>query len=191
MTAKELRQALSELGLTQAEFALLVGVTARAVALWVNDERAVPGPASAYLRLFGTLPKHLQARERASLQQEDIQMEGMYRLELKGKAGSTVALLVIGKHSVFGSDEGGVMYDGEWEANPTSPSEATLRLKVTVPSNVELIMGKPAVFYERRFDVEVTIEAKTASKEQIIKTPDGDLRGTISFVREIPADIAA
>ena len=51
MNSLELRAALSELELTQANFARLLGVTSRAVALWAANERTIPGPVEGYLRL--------------------------------------------------------------------------------------------------------------------------------------------
>jgi DNA-binding transcriptional regulator YiaG len=51
----ELRAALEALGLSQAEFAGLLGVTPRAVALWLAGERLVPGPVVAYLRIVKKL----------------------------------------------------------------------------------------------------------------------------------------
>lgn len=55
--------ALDELGLSPSEFAKLIGVTPRAVNLWLNNQREVPGPVGAYLRLLMSLPPHLMRRE--------------------------------------------------------------------------------------------------------------------------------
>jgi transcriptional regulator with XRE-family HTH domain len=190
MMSEELREALNDLDLSQVELALLLGVTSRAVALWLSDERSVPGPVGAYLRLLKSLPKSLQVQERARLKYKETDMfDGMYQLQLKGNAGATVVMLVIRKNQVFGSD-GAVNLDGTCEPSATKPGEAVLHLKITVPPNVALIMGKPPVAHERRFDVEVAIKSQSETKVRM-STPDGDVRGTIALVREIPLELAA
>lgn len=51
MTGKELRQALTDLHLTQKQFARLIEVTERCVSLWTTETRKVPGSVRAYLEL--------------------------------------------------------------------------------------------------------------------------------------------
>lgn len=58
-----LRDALYDHGLSQVEFARMVGVTPRAVAMWLAGQRKVPGPVKAYLRLFGAVPLDYQHEE--------------------------------------------------------------------------------------------------------------------------------
>lgn len=50
MNGGELRDRLDCLKLTQVEFARLLGVTPRAVNMWVTGKRKVPSTATAYLR---------------------------------------------------------------------------------------------------------------------------------------------
>ena len=115
--------------------------------------------------------------------------DGMYQLLLEGKADTATGMLIISNNQVFGCDQG-VNYDGICQANENQPDTALLRLKVTVPPHVELIMGQPPVNYERRFDIEFTIKAHSETRVRI-GTPDGNIRGTIAFMREIPERAAA
>jgi len=55
--------ALDKFGLSPPSFAKLVGVTPRAVSLWLSGQREVPGPVCAYVRLLLSLPPHLRRRE--------------------------------------------------------------------------------------------------------------------------------
>ncbi len=57
------RIALDSLGLSSPDFAKLVGVTPRAVSLWLASQREVPGPVRAYARLLLSLPPHLRRAE--------------------------------------------------------------------------------------------------------------------------------
>lgn len=57
------RDSLDEFGLSPSDFARLVGVTPRAVSLWLNGQREVPGPVGAYAKLLKSLPPHLRRRE--------------------------------------------------------------------------------------------------------------------------------
>ena len=74
MTSDELKLVLQEIDVSQANFARLVGVTSRAVSLWSNDARAIPGPAEAYLRLFRLLPTNLRQIELSRLNERGMGM---------------------------------------------------------------------------------------------------------------------
>ena len=56
MTAAEMVSALSDMGISQTEFARLVSATPKAVNNWCTGKRRVPGAASAYLHLLKVLP---------------------------------------------------------------------------------------------------------------------------------------
>lgn len=49
MTPDELKQAQEQLGLNNAALAHMLRVTVRAVEMWRQGVRSVPGPASAFL----------------------------------------------------------------------------------------------------------------------------------------------
>jgi DNA-binding transcriptional regulator YiaG len=52
MTPDQFRDALADLGLSQAGFARLAMVDARTVRRWCDGTRAVPGPVMALLRIL-------------------------------------------------------------------------------------------------------------------------------------------
>jgi hypothetical protein len=74
MHGGDLKAILTDLRLTQADFARLIEVTPRAVALWMADERQIPGPAEAYLRLFRLLPPNLRQIELNRLKEKGTSM---------------------------------------------------------------------------------------------------------------------
>lgn len=52
-----LRKKIDDVGITQADFSRLLGVTPRAVSLWLSGVRSVPPTVVAYLRVFNMLDK--------------------------------------------------------------------------------------------------------------------------------------
>ena len=79
MHSSELKMILGELGISKADFSRLLGLTPRAVALWMADERSIPGPVDAYLRLLRLLPLNLRQVELNRLKQKGTAMrDGMF-----------------------------------------------------------------------------------------------------------------
>lgn len=64
---EKLRAALEEMDIKPRELATLLGVTARAVNMWLDGTRKVPGPVWAYLRLLRRLPPRLRQSELVTL----------------------------------------------------------------------------------------------------------------------------
>jgi DNA-binding transcriptional regulator YiaG len=62
-TPYKLKSSLNELGITQEDFARLVGVTGRAVSLWMTKKRRIPGPIQAYMQLLLKVPQDLRRLE--------------------------------------------------------------------------------------------------------------------------------
>jgi hypothetical protein len=190
MNVDELRETLASLAISQVDLARLLGVTSRAVSLWATDERGVPGPASAYLRLLLSLPKALQAKEFARLKQEKIIMsEGMYLFTYQGQTGTGLGMIVLTEGRVFGTDTG-VQYDGTYTPNPERPEFVDVRLKATVPPGIGLVQGVPPQPVEYRFDLNCTFPARGSANLEI-PTPFGAVRVQVRFLREIPDLIAA
>jgi DNA-binding transcriptional regulator YiaG len=50
MTSNQYRDAIEQLGLTQAAAARLLGVDTRTSKRWANDERTIPGPVERFLK---------------------------------------------------------------------------------------------------------------------------------------------
>jgi hypothetical protein len=190
MTDDELRSALSDLGITQQDFSRLAGVTSRAVSLWVTDERQIPGPAEAYLRLLLSLPKTAQLKELARLSKKDQQMyEGMYLINYQGQTGGGYAVLILSGGIAFGSDTQ-VRYDGTYEPNAVNPKLLDLNLNCTVPAGVGLVQGVPPQPADYWFPLKLTFPPREAKKLGV-KTPYGEVAVEIRFLREVPAMRAA
>src|SRR5580698_4156845 len=111
MNNTQLRTVLAEVGLDQADFARLLGVTPRAVNLWATGNRAIPGPTEAYLRLFQLLPTNLRQIEFARLKKRGTGMrDGMFGIAFKGQHGEGVGLLVFDQGRAYGTDSEGARY---------------------------------------------------------------------------------
>ncbi len=54
----EIKELRKEVGLSQADFALLIGVSKRTIENWEQGRRQPTGPAKALLRILKADPKH-------------------------------------------------------------------------------------------------------------------------------------
>jgi hypothetical protein len=189
METRELEKKLADLGLSTSEFARLVGVTPRAVNLWISGEREIPGPVRAYFRLFSSLPKAAQAKELASLRDEDPKsFEGMYSIAFRGRDGEGVGILVLMGGRIFGSD-GSVSYDGRYEPSSKQPGFVDASLRLTVPPGVSLVTSKrpqPAAYW---FDLRVSIAVRSPTSLKV-ETPYGQVHVTVDYLRDIPPELA-
>jgi DNA-binding XRE family transcriptional regulator len=189
MDANQFREILAEFSLSQVDFARLVGVTARTINQWATDNRDVPGPAVAYLNLLRSLPKALLVQELSKLKESPPMYDGMYQFTFQGSSGFGIGFLVLMAGRVFGSD-GGVLYDGSYEPNAVKPGCADLHLKITVPPGVRLVQGVPPQSMTYSFDLGGTIRGR-GTTELNVDTPYGLVRAVVSFVRELPTQLAA
>src|SRR6186713_450742 len=111
MTPAELRAFLTEMHLSQADFARLVDVTPRAVTLWMSGERAISGPAAAYVRVFRLLPPNYRQVELSRLKEPGAGMrDGWFAISFRGPRGTGVCILVLDAGRVYGSDQHGVRW---------------------------------------------------------------------------------
>jgi transcriptional regulator with XRE-family HTH domain len=186
MTSSELRLILGEIGLSQAEFARLIGVTARAVTLWVTEERAIPGPAEAYVRLLRLLPLNLRQVELARLKQKGTAMrEGMYGIKFQAGSNIAVGLLIFEDGRVFGTDEGGVRYDGDYTFDEHTGLVA-VKIKIVFPPNVRAVFGISNP-YEWSFEVTTSFDPKLSSGQLKVQTSIGrHLTAQYTFLRALP-----
>lgn len=185
----DLAKVISGLGLSTADFARLLRVTARAVNMWIKGERDIPGPVHAYLSLFMSLPKAVQAQELARIRNGDASTyEGMYSISFRGPEGFGTGILVLRGGRVFGSD-GVVSYDGHYEPNPTKTDHLDVSLRLTVPAGVGLVLKRgpqPAGYW---FDLHASFPAHDNSTFKM-DTPFGAVQVTVSYLRSIPSDLA-
>lgn len=142
MTSSDsLRKTLTQLGLSQVELATLLGVSPRTVNLWVTGQRAVPGPAAAYLRLFMSIPRNLQALELSLITKEQhIMRQGVYGIRFVGRSGHGSGYLMLADGRVFGVDEGRAKYDGFYGVD-AAHSKVDVNVKVVFPPNAETVLG--------------------------------------------------
>lgn len=186
MTKNDLKSLLVELGLSQAEFSRLVDVTPRAVTLWMSGERAIPGPAAAYLRAFKLLPLNLRQAELSRLKQRGTGMrDGMYEIRFQGPHGEGTGVLIFDAGKVYGTDTERVRYDGEYVFNEQTGRVET-KLKVTFPPNVRAVFGISNP-YEWALDVTTSFDPRIESGRLDVKTSLGQpLEAHYRYLRALP-----
>ena len=186
MRASELKEILAEVGITQADFAQLIGITARAVSLWATEQRPIPGPTDAYLRVLRSLPANLRQVELNRLKQKGTNMrDGIYRISFQGQQSQGTGMLIFDSGRIYGADEGGVKYDGEYIFNETS-GQADVKIKVTFPPNVKSVFGVSNP-YEWAFDVTTTLDPHCDSGSLAVKTSIGrPIKAHFAFLRSLP-----
>jgi hypothetical protein len=186
MTGDELKTVISEASLSQADFARLVGVTSRAVALWISEGRAIPGPAEGYLRLFLLLPANLRQVELGRLRERGTPMrDGMYGITFQGHQSAGMGVLVFDAGRVYGTDTQGVKFDGEYLFNQTT-HRADVKIKVTFPPNVISVFGVSNP-YEWAFDVTTSLDPKLNSGALEVGTSIGQsLNAQYVYLRALP-----
>lgn len=186
MNCDDLRSMLVELNLTQADFARLIGVTLRAVTLWLADERAIPGPVDAYVRVLRLLPSNLRQIEFNRLKQKGTNMrDGMFGITFQGQHGSGIGVLIFDSGRVYGTDSAGVRYDGDYIYDEGT-GLANVRIKVTYPPNVVAVQGISNP-YEWSIDVSTTFDPRQNSGGVVLKNSLGKpLSARYVFLRSLP-----
>jgi Helix-turn-helix len=186
MNSLDLRAILKDINLTQADFARLLGITPRAVTLWMADERAIPGPAEAYVRLLRLLPPNLRQIELGRLKQKGTDMrDGMYRITFQGRQGAGIGMLVFENGRIYGTDSEAVRYDGEYLYDECT-GLTEVKLKVTVPRNVRVVFGV-ANPYEWAFEVTTSLNPRHDSGSLLVKTSIGPtLNAQFVYLRSLP-----
>ena len=186
MKSDELEAALAELGITQADFARLIGVTSRAITLWVAEQRSIPGPAEAYLRVLQLLPQNLRQVEFNRLKRKGTDMrDGMYGISFQGQQGVGMGVLIFENGRVYGTDTQGVRYDGEYLYSE-STGLADVKIKVTFPPNVRAVFGISNP-YEWAFDVTTSFNPKQNSGPLTVRSSVGQpINAQFVFLRTLP-----
>src|SRR6266478_4313578 len=186
MTGDDLRTILTELGITQADFARLIGVTPRAVTLWMAEERSIPGPAEAYVRLLRLLPPNLRQVELNRLKQKGTAMrDGMFGITFQGQQGAGMGLLVFDNGRVYGTDTQGVRYDGGYIFNELTDL-TNVTVKITFPPNVKSVIGISNP-YEWSFEGTTAFNPKLNSGNLVVQTSIGHpVNAQYVFLRSLP-----
>jgi hypothetical protein len=186
MTSHDLKTLLTEFELTQADFARLLGITLRAVALWVADERTIPMTVDAYVRVFRLLPLNLRQIELNRLKQKGTNMrDGMFGITFQGQHGKGMGVLIFDSGKVYGTDEAAVRYDGDYIFDEAS-GLVEVKVKVTYPPNVRAVQGI-ANPYEWSIIVETKFDPRQNSGALKLKTSLGQpLSAQYVFLRSLP-----
>jgi len=186
MTSKDLKSFLTEFELTQSDFARLVGVTLRAVALWLAEERTVPMTVDAYVRLFRLLPASLRQIELNRLKQKGTNMrDGMFGITFQGEHGRGMGVLIFDSGRVYGTDEAAVRYDGDYVFDEVT-GLVDVKVKVTYPPNVRAVQGISNP-YEWSIHVETKFDPRKNSGNLKLTTSLGKpLNAQYVFLRSLP-----
>jgi transcriptional regulator with XRE-family HTH domain len=190
MNNEQLKEKIKAYGLQQSEFANMLDVTPRSVNMWVNGERAIPGPVEAYLRLFESSPSHIRENERLLARKGKVKMKNaFYGIQFLGtneeELGAGTILLQEGR--LFGVDFGKVKYDGNYNYDNAS-NLIHAKIKVTIPpgTNVVLPIGPQPV--EIAFEVEVTFPKDALDYKTFVVTQLGEVKTCINHLRDIPTE---
>ena len=186
MTSKDLKSFLTEFELTQSDFARLLGVTLRAVALWLADERTIPMTVNAYVRLFRLLPASLRQIELNRLKQKGTNMrDGMFGITFQGQHGRGMGVLIFDSGRVYGTDEAAVRYDGDYVFDEAT-GLVDVKVKVTFPPNIKSVQGISNP-YEWSIDVTAKFDPKQNSGNLKLMTSLGrPLTAQYVYLRSLP-----
>ena len=186
MTTNDLKSFLTEFELTQSDFARLVGVTLRAVALWIAEERAIPTPVQAYVRLFRLLPTSLRQIELNRLKERGTNMrDGMFGITFQGQYGKGMGVLIFDNGRIYGTDEAAVRYDGDYVFDEGA-GLVDVKVKVTYPPNVRAVQGisnpyEWSIYVETKFD-----PRKNSGSLKLATSLGKPLSAQYVFLRSLP-----
>jgi hypothetical protein len=186
MTGEKLKELLAEIGLSQSDFARLIGVTSRAVSLWTSEERAIAGPAEAYLRVFRILPANLRQQELKRLKERGTGMrDGMFGIAFHGQEGQGLGVLTFDCGRVYGTDSAGVRFDGAYVFHEDT-SSVDVVLKVTFPAHIASVFGISNP-YEWAIDVSTSFNPRQDAGPLDVKTSLGrPIWAEFTYLRPLP-----
>jgi transcriptional regulator with XRE-family HTH domain len=187
MDKNQLKFTLSLLRLSPVELARLLGITPRAVSLWLSGERGVPGPAEAYLNLFIALTLDQRAEELRKLEAESIAMkDGMYSIEYQGTGGAGFGVLIFDGGRVYGSDVGMGKYDGSYLINKGT-GLVDVKVRVELPANQPSVLGLTNP-YDWAIDIETTIAPNSDAGVISAVTALGTVSANYKYLRGLPTE---
>lgn len=140
MSGGELKDTIVGLGLSQVEFARLLGVSIGAVAQWLSEARSIPGPVESYINLFLRLPATIQEMELKQIRSGNLKMNGMYTIEFEGSADAGLGTLTLKDGLVYGFDSGGGIYDGQYVPSDV-PGMVSVTISVMMPAGQPSVIG--------------------------------------------------
>ncbi|HEY1728116.1 MAG TPA: hypothetical protein VGG22_07075 [Candidatus Baltobacteraceae bacterium] len=190
MKASDLRASLHKLGFSQADFARLLGVTSRAVSMWLGEQRAVPPPVEAYLRLFTAAPEATRLAEVQRLSESELTMrDGMYAVEYySNDTGQTLVgygFVIFDAGKVYGGDPFGGTYNGEYTFDPATEL-VNVRIKLTFPPGAQAVFGAGPPY---EWSVEATtsfLPQTTVGNALLVTTLGQTVNVSFRFIRPMP-----
>ncbi len=111
--------------------------------------------------------------------------EGMYGIAFTGTHDSGKGTLILENGIVFGADEAGGRYDGNYAYNRVTGMIES-KIKVTIPPGVETVQGIPPQPFEFAFNVEAQFPRGTDETIIQVKTDAGPVNVRIRFLRALP-----
>ncbi|GGF93448.1 hypothetical protein GCM10010924_21910 [Rhizobium wenxiniae] len=187
MTSNDLRAAITELGLTQSEFARLLNVSNGAVAQWLSEARAIPGPAIAYVSLLMRSPSSLRQQEVNNVRKGTLQMRnGMYLIHFTGSDGDGYATLTFEDGYAYGFDTGGGQYDGTY-THTGLLGLVQVDIKVRMPPNVASVVGGVSQRFE--WVLPVSTKLDLSADRGVIQVSTGlgpAVRAEFQRMRDLP-----
>jgi len=193
MNSMELKTAIDELRLSQAEFARLVGVSVGAVSQWLSGARGIPGPVDAYLGLFMRLPVASREYELSQLRKGTSTMrDGMYLIDFYGtdahnSQDSGQATLTIENGRAYGFDSAGAMYDGTVIPAPEGNGVVVVEIKVRMPPNTPSVVGGTSHPFEWILPVSAKLNLLQDHGYALVDTGLGPrLNATFTRMRGLP-----
>jgi hypothetical protein len=186
MIGGELKSVLNDLAISQTDFARLVGVTPRAVTLWMVGDRSIPGPVEAYARLLSSVSPNMRQMELNRLKERKTNMrDGMYEVQYTSISGAGHGVLVLENGRAFGADPFGGKYDGEYFYDEGT-GLAELQLKVTFAANATAVFGISHP-YEWAITVTAKIDPRLDAGRTKIATPVGPyIDAEYRYLRALP-----
>jgi hypothetical protein len=190
MSPTELRSFLADAGLSQSDLARLLDLTPRAIGLWLSEERTIPGPVNAYVRLFKCLPPSIRQSEMRRLKETKIAMrDGMYAVQYQDQTGTSYgyATVILDNGKIHGADPVGGKYDGDYAYNDATRL-AMVHLKATFPPNIPAVFA-PAQPFEWSVDMTGNMDPRVERGFiELTTAPLGQkVQAQYQFLRELPA----
>ena len=111
--------------------------------------------------------------------------DGMFGITFQGQHGSGMGVLIFDSGRVYGADEAGVRYDGDYLFDESS-GLADVKAKITFPPNVRAVQGISNP-YEWSVDITAKFDPKQNSGKLALKTSLGKpLNAQYVFLRTLP-----
>lgn len=113
--------------------------------------------------------------------------EGFYSIQYQGISGVGLGLLAFDTNIVTGVDIAGVLYDGEYQHNQRNDM-LDVRLTLTVPPGVHLVMGIPPQSQEATLTIEMSLPRDLGNETPVtVPTTDGQVTVLFRKIRDFPS----